>query len=182
MLTCIGDELATSLIHSPNANTLADKVALHSLKTKHNFKEFDFLDRGSDERQFCSPLINLPVVTLCNTRFGDFCEYHTSLDDLSFVTPKGLFAGLSNIYEIILNLEINKTYKSKIFCEPNLGKRGLYPTLNLKGEKPQIANFLAFCDGKNDVIDIANRLNVKAFSLKEVIDSLLKHELIEELK
>lgn len=182
VLSCVGDENASSLIHSPNADTLADKVALHTLKFKSDFKEFSFLDRGSDERQFCAPLINLPVVTICNTRFGDFKEYHTSLDDLNFVTPKGLFKGLSNIFEIIKNLEINAIYQSSTFCEPNLGKRGLYPTLNLKSENPQINNFLAFCDGRRDVVDIANTLNEPAFKFKEIITNLLKFKLIKAIK
>lgn len=182
VLSCIGDERASSLIHSPSANTLADKIALHTLKFKSGFKEFSFLDRGSDERQYCSPLINLPVVTICNTRFKDFKEYHTSLDDLRLVTPKGLFNGLSNIFEIIKNLELNDTFISTTFCEPNLGKRGLYPTLNLKGEKPQIANFLAFCDGQRDLIDIANILNEPAFKFKEIVTNLLKFKLIKRIK
>lgn len=185
VLSCIGDERASSLIHSPSATTLADKIALHTLKFKSDFKEFSFLDRGSDERQYCAPLINLPVVTICNTRFGDFKEYHTSLDDLSLVTPKGLFKGLSNIFEIIKNLELNDTFISTTFCEPNLGKRGLYHSLNNSESNetiPLIANFLAFCDGQRDLIDIANILNEPAFKFKEIVTNLLKFKLIKRIK
>ncbi|ELX4821997.1 DUF4910 domain-containing protein, partial [Campylobacter upsaliensis] len=182
VLSCVGDEGAYSLIHSPSANTLGDKIALHTLKNKKNFKEFNFLQRGSDERQYCSPLVNLPVVCVCRTRFGDFKEYHTSLDDLTLIIPKGLGESLEAMEEIILNLENNAIYKSTTFCEPNLGKRGLYPTLNLRNQPPQISTFLAFCDGKNDVLDIAQMMNLQGYELENIIRDLLKHNLIKRIK
>ncbi len=182
VLSCVGDEGAYSLIHSPSANTLGDKIALHTLKNKKNFKEFNFLQRGSDERQYCSPLVNLPVVCVYRTRFGDFKEYHTSLDDLTLITPKGLGESLEAMEEIILNLENNAIYKSTTFCEPNLGKRGLYPTLNLRNQPPQISTFLAFCDGKNDVLDIAQMMNLQGYELENIIKDLLKYNLIERIK
>ncbi|EAK6286490.1 DUF4910 domain-containing protein [Campylobacter lari] len=180
VLSCIGDDNAYSLIHSPNENTLADKVALHTLKNKENFKEFSFLDRGSDERQYCSPLVNLPVVCVCRTRFTDYKEYHTSKDDLNFISEEGLQGGLKAMQEIIINLEINETYKLTTFCEPNLGKRNLYHTLN-QGvvKKPISVDFLAFCDGENDVLDIASKLDMQAYELKDLVEKLKFHGLIK---
>ncbi|EAI8647108.1 TPA: DUF4910 domain-containing protein [Campylobacter lari] len=180
VLSCIGDDNAYSLIHTPSENTLADKVALHTLKNKENFKEFSFLDRGSDERQYCSPLVNLPVVCVCRTRFTDYKEYHTSKDDLNFISEEGLQGGLKAMQEIIMNLEINETYKLTTFCEPNLGKRNLYHTLN-QGvvKKPISVDFLAFCDGKNDVLDIASKLDIQAYELKDLVEKLKFHELIK---
>ncbi|MBT0742064.1 DUF4910 domain-containing protein [Campylobacter lari] len=180
-LSCIGDDNAYSLIHTPNENTLADKVALHTLKNKTNFKEFGFLDRGSDERQYCSPLVNLPVVCICRTRFGDYKEYHTSKDDLNFISQEGLQGGLKAMQEIIMNLEINGIYQNTVFCEPNLGKRGLYHTINtsLTNKTPISSTFLAYCDGKNDVLDIASKLNIQAYELKNLIEKLKFHKLIK---
>lgn len=180
VLSCIGDDNAYSLVHSPSENTLADKVALHTLKNKQNFKEFSFLDRGSDERQYCSPLVNLPVVGICRSKYLEYKEYHTSKDDLNFISEEGLQGGLNAIKEIIMNLEVNEIYKNTIICEPNLGKRDLYHTLN-QGitKKPISADFLAFCDGKNDVLDIASRLNMQAYKLKDLIEKLKFHGLIK---
>ncbi|WP_257935743.1 zinc aminopeptidase, M28 family [Campylobacter lari] len=179
--SCIGDDNAYSLIHTPNENTLADKVALHTLKNKTNFKEFGFLDRGSDERQYCSPLVNLPVVCICRTRFGDYKEYHTSKDDLNFISQEGLQGGLKAMQEIIMNLEINGIYQNTVPCEPNLGKRGLYHTINtsLTNKTPISSTFLAYCDGKNDVLDIASKLNIQAYELKNLIEKLKFHKLIK---
>ncbi|HEC1762115.1 TPA: DUF4910 domain-containing protein [Campylobacter lari] len=181
VLSCIGDDNAYSLIHTPSENTLADKVALHTLKNKNNFKEFSFLDRGSDERQYCSPLVNLPVVCICRTRFGDYKEYHTSKDDLNFISEEGLQGGLKAMQEIIMNLEVNEIYQNTIFCEPNLGKRDLYHTINTSSTNdiPISCNFLAYCDGKNDVLDIASKLNIQAYKLKDLIEKLKFHGLIK---
>ncbi|EAI1237889.1 DUF4910 domain-containing protein, partial [Campylobacter lari] len=174
-LSCIGDDNAYSLIHTPSENTLADKVALYTLKEKNNFKEFSFLDRGGNERQFCAPLVNLPVVGVCRTRFGDYKEYHTSKDDLNFISEEGLQGGLKAMQEIIMNLEINEIYQNTVFCEPNLGKRDLYHTINTSSTNsciPISCNFLAYCDGKNDVLDIASKLNIQAYELKDLVEKL----------
>ncbi|HEC1759044.1 TPA: DUF4910 domain-containing protein [Campylobacter lari] len=180
VLSCIGDDNAYSLIHTPSENTLADKVALHTLKDKNNFKEFSFLDRGSDERQYCSPLVNLPVVCVCRTRFGDYKEYHTSKDDLNFISEEGLQGGLKAMQEIIMNLEVNEIYQNTVFCEPNLGKRDLYiDHCKREGRVENILSFLAYCDGKNDVLDIASKLSIQAYELKDLIEKLKFHKLIQ---
>ncbi|EGH4468410.1 DUF4910 domain-containing protein [Campylobacter lari] len=181
VLSCIGDDNAYSLIHTPSENTLADKVALHTLKDKNNFKEFSFLDRGSDERQYCSPLVNLPVVGICRSKYLEYKEYHTSKDNLNFISEEGLQGGLKAMQEIIMNLEVNEIYQNTVFCEPNLGKRDLYHTINTSSTNdiPISCNFLAYCDGKNDVLDIASKLNIQAYELKDLIEKLKFHGLIK---
>ncbi|MBZ7928169.1 DUF4910 domain-containing protein [Campylobacter sp. RM10542] len=179
VLSCLGDDNAYSLVHSPSKNTLSDKVALHTLKNKENFKEYSFLYRGSDERQYNAPLVNLGVVGICRSKYLEYQEYHTSKDDLSFISPKGLMGGLRSMQEIILNLEINKIYKNTIFCEPNLGKRGLYHTLSTANDIPLACNFLAYCDGKNDIIDIAEILNMQAYEFQDLLKKILEFKLIK---
>lgn len=179
VLSCLGDDNAYSLVHSPSQNTLSDKVALHTLKNKKNFKEYSFLDRGSDERQYNAPLVNLGVVGICRTRYSDYNGYHTSKDDLNFISPKGLVGGLKAMQEIILNLEINEIYENTIFCEPNLGKRGLYHTLSTANDIPLACNFLAYCDGKNDIIDIAEILNMQAYEIQDLLKKILEFKLIK---
>lgn len=178
VLSCLGDDHAYSLIHTPKENTLSDKVALHTLKNKKNFKAFSFLDRGSDERQYNAPLVNLGIVGVCRTRYLEYEQYHTSKDDLNFISEKGLMSGLQSIQEMILNLEINAVYENTIVCEPNLGKRGLYHTLSTANDIPLACNFLAYCDGQNDIIDIANILNMQAYELKELLEKILEYKLL----
>ncbi|EAI3821517.1 DUF4910 domain-containing protein [Campylobacter coli] len=179
VLSCLGDDNAYSLIHIPKENSLSDKVALHTLKNKENFKEFSFLDRGSDERQYNAPLVNLNIVGICRTKHLNYKEYHTSKDNLDFISAKGLMGGLQSMQEIILNLEINAVYESTTICEPNLGKRGLYHTLSTINNTPLACNFLAYCDGQNDIIDIANILNIQAYELKEVLEKIKFYGLVK---
>ncbi|ANE35431.1 putative Zn-peptidase, M28 family (DUF2172 domain) [Campylobacter iguaniorum] len=185
VLSCIGDERAYSVVLSPDEDSLSDKVALHTIKFRQNPKIYSFLYRGSDERQFNTPNLNLGIVTLGRSSFNRYDEYHTSLDDLSVVTQNGLEGGLEFIQNCILNLEINKIYSTTTTCEPNLGSRGLINTIN-SGPYPKdmtmLRNFLAFCNGKRSVIQIADKLGVEAKNLKNIIENLLKFELIREMK
>ena len=42
-------------------DTLADKALKAALINKQNVKVYSYLDRGSDERQYCSPRLRLPI-------------------------------------------------------------------------------------------------------------------------
>lgn len=185
VLTCCGDEGVFSYVPSRYGNTLADKVALNLLEFEvRNFKRYSFLDRGSDERQYCAPGVDLPVCSVMKSKYGEYKEYHTSLDDLNFVTPKGLEESYNFYIKVIEILENNGFYKTKVICEPFMSKRGLYRTLSHLGtdEKTKLMmDFIAYADGTNDLIDIANILGVSAFSLIHIKDILLNHQIIEKL-
>jgi aminopeptidase-like protein len=181
-ISCVGDERAYSYLSSRNGNTLADKVALNILKfRKLDFKSYSFLERGSDERQYCSPGVDLPVASIMRSKFGEYPEYHTSLDNMDLVTPAGLQGSFDVYTECIELIEKNETYKVNCFGEPQLGKRGLYPTLSTKESGRMVRdmmNFLAYADGKNDLVDISNIINVPVKELYPIIDKLYKNGLI----
>ncbi len=160
-LTCVGDERAYTMIETPNGNTLADRALMSSLKNKKNFKKYSFLDRASDERQYCSPLINLPVC--CFSKSKNYPEYHTNLDNFNVVTETGLQQSFNVFKDIIDAFETDLYPKTKINCEPNLGSRNLYPTLSQKGiydnEIKNRMNLIAYASGQNDIFKISNLLN-----------------------
>ena len=89
-ISCVGDERAFSLIHSPYQNNFSEKILTYNFKKKKNYKQYSFLDRGSDERQYCSSLVDLPICGFCRSKYGEYPEYHTSGDDFNVVTQKGL--------------------------------------------------------------------------------------------
>ena len=175
-VTCIGDDRAYSYLPSRQTNTASDKAALHVLKhMQPEFVSYSFLDRGSDERQYCSPGIDLPVCSIMRTKYGRYPEYHTSLDDLSLVTPTGLFGGYEVLAKVIECLEMDELLSSTAFCEPQLGKRGLYPTISTKSSGSQVRdmmNFLAYCDGSSSNLEIAEKINTPLWELKETIEKL----------
>jgi aminopeptidase-like protein len=185
-VTCVGDDNNYSFMPSKNGSTLSDKVALHVLKNKQpNFKTFSFLERGSDERQYCSAGIDLPVCSVMRSKYREYDEYHTSLDDMSFISPSGL-NGAYDIYRTIIDiLEINYNYINTILCEPQLGRRGMYPNISTKSSNASVAvmmNFLTYCDGKLDLVDIAEIIQKPAWDLFELLKKLEDEGLIKRVQ
>ena len=185
-VSCIGDERAYSYLPSRYGNTLSDVVAKHVLKHLHpDFISYSFLDRGSDERQYCSPGVDLPVCSIMRTKYGCYPEYHTSLDDLELVTPDGLLGGYNVLKTSIECLESNETLCTEVLCEPQLGKKGLYPTISTKNSGSQVENmmnFLAYCDGISTNLEIAEKINLPLWDLQCVIDKLKKAKLLSLVK
>jgi len=163
VLTCCGDEGRFSFMPS------------------RDFIEYSFLQRGSDERQYCSPLVDLPVASVMRSKYHEYSEYHTSADDLTFVTPRGLQTTLDLYSKLIDTLEGNRVLHAVVAGEPQLGKRGLYP--NIGGQVDQksvsaILDLLAFADGTNDVADIANATGHELSTLDALSDALIAHGLL----
>lgn len=185
VLTCLGDDNAYSYVPSLRGDTLADRVARHVLAYQTpGYIAYSFLDRGSDERQYCSPGIDLPVCSVMRSKYGAYPEYHTSLDDLSFISPQGLQGGFDALQQCITLLEANATYRSAVPCEPQLGRRGLYPTLSTLESDAQVRtmlNFIAYADGKRDLVAIADSIQVSAATLIPLAAQLVEQGVLERV-
>ncbi len=184
-VSCVGDNRAYSYLPTRNGGALSDIIALHTLKwTDPNFIRYSWLDRGSDERQYCSPGIDLPVASILRTKYGEYPEYHTSLDDLKNVVSKeGLEGGYEVIKKALEAIERNKKYKVSFLCEPQMSKRNLYPDLSEKKVDEDISlmmNLISFCDGNTSLLDISEKLNVPIWTLYNLVEKLKSHNLIEE--
>ena len=182
-ISCVGDDRQYSFLPSRYGNTFADKVALNVLKFQHpNFIKYTYLERGSDERQYCSPGIDLPVVGIMRSKYGTYPEYHTSLDNLDFITPNGLRGSYEILQGCIKLIERNNKYRVTCYGEPQLGKRGLYPNLSIKKKSnflvKKMMDFIAYADGSNDLIDISNIINVPVWELYPIIEKLKSADLL----
>jgi aminopeptidase-like protein len=164
-LTCLGDERSWGYIPSRYGNNISDRIAKYLLKNKiGNFIEYSWLDRGSDERQYCAPGVDLPISSVTRSKYGEYPEYHTSKDNFELVTEKGLNESLDFYLECVEIFERNRFYpKLNVLCEPQLGKRGLYPSISTK-ESGKIVrnmmNFISYCDGNNSILDISEICNI----------------------
>lgn len=182
VLSCLGDENGYSFVETPHANSFADEVINAALSSKKNVKKYSFLDRGSDERQYCSPLVNLPVVTFCKSKFGEFPEYHTSADNYSFVSEKGMQDSLNVLKSMVDGFEKGLFPKVKFKCEPNLGKRNLYPTTSQKFSADKDVelrtNIIAYCDGKNSIFKISNLVKAPLEKTIKEVELLIKNKVL----
>ena len=183
VLTCVGDDRAYSYLETRKGNTLTDRVMKNVLGFAHpEYKTYSFLDRGSDERQYNAPGVDLPVCDFCRSKYGEYPEYHTSADDMSLISPEGLQGSLDVMKQVILALEYNHYYRVTCLCEPQLGKRGLYPTESRKGiyeEVKKLTNLIAYADGGTDLIGISSRIGVPVEELIPHVDKLCEAGLLE---
>lgn len=185
VLSCVGDNRAYSYIATMYGNTLADRVIKNVLKYHYpNYKEYSFLTRGSDERQYGSVGVELPVCGFCRSKYHEYPEYHTSADDMNLISPEGLQGAYEVMVKVINTLENNYYYRMKCKCEPQLGKRGLYPTISQKGTYNEVAalcDFIAYADGKNDLIGISDIIGIPTTDLIAIKDKLIDNNLLELL-
>jgi aminopeptidase-like protein len=184
-VTCVGDNRCYSYLPSRSTKSWSDRVALHVLgHIAPDFKRYTFLDRGSDERQYCAPGVDLPIASVMRSKYASYPEYHTSLDDLSLITPDGLAGGFAALRRCFEVLEMDRFYQTKMLCEPQMGRRGLYRTLGTVdldvAARTRMA-ILAYCDGQNSVLDIAELLQLPAWQIAPFFIELVEHDLIEEI-
>ena len=191
VLTCLGNNKSFSYLKSKKENSFADIFILNQLKKNiKEFKIYNFNERGSDERQYCYPGVDLPVCSLMRLKYREYKEYHTSLDNLKFISSEGLNTSYNFIKDCIIELEknykkISKNYipRNLSICEPKLSKYNLYPKLSKiygisKKPSKELVDILAYVDGKNDVFQISQFTGLKYNDVLHYINILKKHRLV----
>tara|TARA_B000000475_G_scaffold103649_1_gene84098 strand:+ start:10014 stop:11264 length:1251 start_codon:yes stop_codon:yes gene_type:complete len=172
-LSCVGDEKNYSIIKNQNENCLSTQALQSALISKKKVKEYSYLSRGSDERQYCSPLVNIPLTGYCRSKYGTFPEYHTSLDNLNLVTKKGMEQSFSVFKSIIDAFELGLYPKTKIYCEPKLDKINLYPTTSTKNNNKKYAkkilNLISYSNGKRNIFEISKILKINIHEINSLI-------------
>jgi aminopeptidase-like protein len=182
-VTCIGDDRAYSYLPSRAGDTLSDQAAKHVLQhIDPQFVSYSWLDRGSDERQYCAPGVDLPIATIMRSKYGEYPEYHTSLDDLNLVTPAGLKGGYLALKLALEVIEQNILPNITVLGEPQLGKRGLYPNISrnrLGGGTQALMNLLTYCDGKRTLLEIADLIGQPMWDLVPFVEQLKEYGLLD---
>jgi len=185
IVTCVGDDRGFSFLPSRHGNTLADRVARQVLSETHpQYREYSFLDRGSDERQYCAPGVDLPVASIMRSKYGTYPEYHTSLDDLSMISASGLGGSYETYRQVLTLLEHNHRYRVTTICEPRLGIRNLYPDLQRKeisDDVVPILNLLAYADGDRDLIGLCEITKVRFRDAVPLLRALHREGLVERV-
>lgn len=194
------DKLA-AIRHGLVAVNLGDPGKMHYKRSRHGNAEIDqvveyvlarqggdhtvldFEPYGYDERQFCSPGINLPVGCLMRTPHGQFPEYHTSADNLDLVQPAFLVHSLETFWTVFQVLEGNRTYRNLLpKCEPQLGKRGLYEAIggrsDTKARQMALLWVLNLADGRHSLLDIAKRARLDIDLVIDAAQALERHDLL----
>jgi len=182
-VTCVGDDRCYSFMPSKNGDTLSDRVGKHILNSiDPAYKSYSWLHRGSDERQYCAPGVDLPIATIMRSKYDEYPEYHTSLDDLSMISSDGLHGGFNALMRALEAIESNCFPRATVLAEPQLGKRGLYPEISTKESTDTVRSMmdlLTYSDGAMDLIDIAEKIDVPIWELYEIVNSLVAHGLLE---
>ena len=189
-LSCIGDDRAHSCMLSKYKNSPSDLALLEAykkLKIK-KFKKYSFLKRGSDERQFNSPGVEIPISSIFRSKYGTYPEYHTSLDDFNFVTLTGVIGGF-NVAKTAINILQDKLIpKSTKLCEPHMMKYNLYPSPYTNNRKIDFKknlktrnymDFLQYSDGKNTIEQISKKINLNFSKTKSVYKVLRSNNLVD---
>jgi aminopeptidase-like protein len=187
-VNCVGDVKNTSLLGTKYGNLSVDKLVQNILnKNKINFKQYSWEDRGSDERQYMSPGVDIPTVSLMSSKYREYSEYHTSDDNLDFISQKGLKKHFELYKKIIAEFDRLIFPKSKYLGEPNLGKRNLYPQTNdfsinktnrSRNFSRLILSFLSYSDGNNSIQDIARHINLDYKGTFKIYKLVKKNNLI----
>ena len=118
------------------------------------------------------------------TKYGEYPEYHTSLDKIgSVVTNKGLLGGLKLVKDVVNCIEMQTFPQSIKYCEPFLSKRNLYPTISktgsVKRNTQNLLDFLSYCDGKKSILQINNKIKLSQPELKKILKILKYQKLIK---
>ena len=194
VLTCLGGpNKKLSYKKSRIGNSSLDKIFSYLNKNKKVIlRDFDPTE-GSDERQYCSSELNLPVGQIARTVYGKTTQYHTSDDNKNYMKISQVMNSIDQIEKILkINDQLNPLKRFLPYCELQLGKRNLYPNINshltrknssdkILNSRKQLKimqNILSYADGKNNILDISNLSGFKLDEIEKVLDICVKKKLI----
>ena len=195
VITCCGDNKQYTYKKSKNDDSEIDRVAIQYLnkyvkEKSAELKIYDFFPLGSDERQYCSPGYNFNVGSIMRSMYGNYKEYHTSLDNKDFISFEGMKETIKIYLNVLESLENNKTFVNLVGCgEPQLGKYDLYPSFGGTVNNQKVQRFvllmnyvLSYSDGKHDLLSIAEKADSSIVELYPIVMRLKEKGLLKDVK
>ena len=181
ILTCTAGPNKLSVKESFDRNHWINIATHTALKkyTNNNYKIYPFIPDGSDERQFSSPSFRINTPSVHKSKYYDYPEYHTSADDLKFISIEN-FCETFNFYVEWFKLieRLNVPVRTLSFGEYQLGKRNLYP--NVGGAIKQKANKVK-SKIKSNITNVTEK-NLDAFHwIMHLADGSKTNEQISEI-
>lgn len=181
VVTCVGDNRAWGLVPSRTGGA-ADRMAHAQLQDDGvAYTHWSWMDRGSDERQYCAPGVDLPVASVVRSRYGTYPEYHTSLDDRTLVTGSNLVESTAFYTRLLDRIDQADFPQSAVLGEPQMGRRGLYPTLSAKGSATGVRatmDILSLCDGRTEDTEITRLSGSTPEKVAETLALLRAHGVV----
>lgn len=185
---CVGDNKSWSVLNSPSKDLLCDNLAKYILdKNKIKYTKFNFDDhRGSDERQYCWPGVDLPICSVMRSKYGTYKEYHTSADNLDFISADGLWGSFTIYKKMFSFLEKNNDfYENNLYgkSEPFLTKYNLINSTSIKADYKKtnlIMKLIYLTTKKKNIIDLSTLTNNKIKYVRKVLKLLIKKKIIRK--
>jgi aminopeptidase-like protein len=186
VLSCVGDSGRFTYKRSRRGRAEIDRAVEHVLRSSgESFELLQFSPNGYDERQYCSPGVDLPVGCFMRTPNGKYPEYHTSADNLDFVNGSALAESVAALLRIVEVLEKDERYVNlNPKCEPQLGRRGLYRQMggtSSTGLEEALLWVLNFSDGGHSLLDIAERSKLGFSAVAEAAEMLVANGLLRKV-
>ena len=185
VLTCCGDEAPFVFKQSKNPSGFLEKCTEHALSHfELSYTTIPFAVGGSDERQYCSPGFNLPVGSITRSMYHRYKEYHTSLDNKSFISFEAMTKTIQTYYQCIQTMEQNITPVCLVpYGEPRMGKRNLLPSSIEPNDKrrkdiDRMFHLISWADGEHDLISIAEKRNESIGDYQSILKRLIDEKLI----
>lgn len=188
VLTGLGNDGPFHYKRSRRGDTQTDAAAALLLRERGAdlaTQLLDFSPYGYDERQYCSPGFDLAVGRLTRGLHGEYPEYHTSLDDLSFVSEARLREAVELVEAFVDTVDRDRTYRNlQPFGEPQLGRRGLYSAIggaiDARSVEMGVLWVLNQSDGTRSLVDIATRAGLPFRAIADAADALRENDLLDE--
>jgi len=185
VMTCCGDDAPFVFKQSKKNDGFLERSTEHTLKhLQLPHSVIPFAVGGSDERQYCSPGFNLPVGSITRSMYHRYKEYHTSLDNKSFVSFEAMIQTIEVYLQCIITMEQNLTPICLVpYGEPRMGKRNLLPSSIEPNDKrrkdiDRMFHLISWADGEHDMIEIAEKRNESVGDYQNILVKLIDEKLI----